>query len=498
MSLDFENMNAHSIHQLDPNDSVLVKQLGLDALPDYSNMPATERYKELKSKFIKTLLMQSVLEYQKEQIFELLKQCPLPENTNDDDSVEQGKKPAVKKSSPSDSDDSTESTESNHSSESSESSEPVKPSKSNEADKPTKPMTNYQQFISMRMKELREEKPNLRNCDYMQLAAKDWSKAKQGPVQKPSKAIKYPTPCSSESSKSEDGDNSESSDSDKTKKPVAKQPASKSPTVYQEFISLSIQHHKKTNPKLSNMQCMKLAAEDWGQFKNCMTEQLTKKKESNPNLSERECQSLLVKDYFDAKNKNSEKPGTDREDYQSFVKGKLAESKNTPLKYDWDAMKKNWNSIKKKHGIKIRGRKYSSESGSESGSECSHDCSHESRSDSSDSASDSGESRGNKSIWAESNAVPENEFVQAVRAEIAKQKELNPNLSEQQYTKNAIDVCCQEGSKRKVTPYQLFVSKEMIRQRQIKPKCTNNIYMTLAAKEWGNFKKEFNYDPNAK
>ena len=318
------------------------------------------------------------------------------------------------------------------------------------------------------MKELKAEKPGLPNNEYMTLAAKKWKdhKIKQGIVTtSKSKGKKY----SSESSDSGSlpDEDTQSSDSDNQKKPAAR-----NPSLYQEFISLSIQHHKKADPKLSNMQCMKLAAEDWGKLKNCMAEQLAKKKESNPNLSERECQSLVFKDFFDA---------MDKKESGRAICGDPEESKKNPQpKLDWDSMRKNWSSIKKKHGIKIRGKKSDSES-----------------SESSKSASSSGESMSNESQPVpenESQPVPENEFVQFIREEISRQKELNPNLSEQQYTKDAINAYHQrQGTTKKITTYQLFVSKEIVRQRQIKPKSSNVQYMTLAAKEWENFKNEFNY-----
>ena len=47
----------------------------------------------------------------------------------------------------------------------------------------------------------------------------------------------------------------------------------------------------------------------------------------------------------------------------------------------------------------------------------------------------------------------------------------------------------QTGGKRKISDYQRFMSKELMRQRKSHPNLANTEYMSRAAKEWSRYKK---------
>lgn len=72
--LDFDNLKATDVANLDINDTSLLKKFGLQAFPDYSDMDETEQYYAYRKYFTNILVMGSIIEKFREQAFEKLKQ----------------------------------------------------------------------------------------------------------------------------------------------------------------------------------------------------------------------------------------------------------------------------------------------------------------------------------------------------------------------------------------------------------------------------------------
>ncbi|XWV26984.1 putative orfan [Tupanvirus soda lake] len=281
-TINFSNMMASDFKSLDLNDKDLLARLGLEPIPEKKTSFVNDdekhaEFNKFKIYYLKLLTMASVLELQRENVFKYLADLS-PSNfcdKDEDDSSDEEYTP--KKATP-------------------KKATPKKAAPNKVA--PTK-TTPYQKFILEEIIRQKKLNPNLKNTEYMSLAAKVWwNKQKKnnnsGVDKSTSKTFANSSPKSE--SESEDTDDSDSSDessedtdessedtdessedtdessesnsdseseSSDDEKPAVKSQSTNNKSAYQQFILVELKKQREQAPGLSNKEYMMRAAKAW-------------------------------------------------------------------------------------------------------------------------------------------------------------------------------------------------------------------------------------------
>lgn len=95
-------------------------------------------------------------------------------------------------------------------------------------------------------------------------------------------------------------------------------------------------------------------------------------------------------------------------------------------------------------------------------------------------------------VHGEESSEPPNEFKAFVLEEISRLRESSAGLTNSEYVKLAFDAYKYHNPK--IPRHQIFITKELQRQRKINPSIKAEQCIVLANKEWIEFKKEI-YNP---
>ena len=219
------------------------------------------------------------------------------------------------------------------------------------------------------------------------------------------------------------------------------------PKEYQLFIASEMKRQREKNPGLSNSKYMTLAAAEWNKYKqqnNILTpkpksdyqsfisQEIKRQRDKNPGLSNSKYMMLAAAEWNKYKQQNNILP-IPKSEYQSFIPKEIKKQReNNPGLSNREYMTlaaAAWNKYKQRDNVEL--------------------------SDSSDNDTQSD---------SESDSDDDNLVAKGIT---------NPPNAE------------------KPRPaYQLFIQKELHRQREKQPGLANHQYMKLAAEEWTKYKKE--------
>ena len=416
MSIDFDSLTRKQVDDLSDKDPKILKQLGLDPLPVFkssfaNNEEAKEEFQKLRRLYMKQLVMGSIIEYQREQVFEKMKKI---QDSHDilmpsEKPLKKSHKKSHKRNKPNNKSNNKPNDESDN--ESSQNNSPLDKGKINGE-------TTYQQFVESEMAKVKKENPNLRPMQYMALVGKAWQESINN------------TTTKDKSSKKDVLSNSDDNEQDLLTskivlpkvKPMSMTPTQKPKSDYQLFISEEIKRQRILHPNLQNKEYMSLAAMAWNEFKkkNAIKSKVSKNESSFDSESSSDSNQYVP----------TPKPKTD---YQKFIAEEIKRQRilhpGIQNKDCMDAAAKEWTKLKKKNANKSKTAKSESSSKSISSDSIS--------SSESKSLSDSESLDDEQLAPPQKDITPVTLYQKFISEEVNRQRILQPGLQKNVYLQRA-------------------------------------------------------------